>query len=79
MASILIALFYWLFESSIHFYAYGETQFELVLSEFDEIWMRCVIVSLIIALGISADICKGNMLKKEREKMEIYLSMMQAT
>ena len=58
MASVVMALTFWFFDSLIHHFLYNEPQFELVPEDFNELWMRSVIVLLIMIFGIFADYYK---------------------
>ena len=71
--SISIALFFWFFDSIVHHFVYGEQGFEVLPSDLNELWMRCVIVVLIVAFGVFADRRTG------REKVAVYRAMLGAT
>ena len=71
--SISIALLFWFFDSIIHYFGYGESAFEVLPSDLNELWMRCVIVVLIVAFGVFADRRIG------LEKVDVYLAMLGAT
>ena len=43
-----IALIFWFFDASVHHFIYGERQFEFIPSDFNELWMRLLIVVLIV-------------------------------
>lgn len=73
LISISIALSFWFFESAVHYFLYGEPEFEFIPSDFDELWMRCVIIALIVTLGVFADYRKG------LEKEDVYRAMLGAT
>lgn len=71
--SISIALLFWFFDSIVHYFVYGETAFEVLPSDLNELWMRCVIVVLIVAFGVFADRRIG------LEKVDVYRAMLGAT
>ncbi len=71
--SILVALLFWFSDSMIHYFGYGEPGFEFVPSDFNELWMRCIIVVLIVTLGVFADSRRG------LEKEDVYRAMLGAT
>ena len=71
--SISIALLFWFFDSIVHHFVYGEQGFEVLPSDLNELWMRCVIVVLIVAFGVFADRRTGH------EKIAVYRAMLDAT
>ena len=71
--SISIALLFWFFDSIVHHFVYGEQGFEVLPSDLNELWMRCVIVVLIVAFGVFADRRTGH------EKVAVYRAMLGAT
>ena len=71
--SISIAFLFWFFDAIVHYFVYGETAFEVLPSDLNELWMRCVIVVLIVAFGVFADRRTG------LEKVDVYLAMLGAT
>lgn len=77
--AIPFALSYWLFDSLIHYLVYGEFEFELVPSDFNELWMRCIIVILLIIFGVFADYHTNKIIKKDLEKQDVYITMLAAT
>ena len=79
LVSIVIALLFWIFDSYIHYYIYDEPQFELILSDFNELWMRAIIVCLFVAFGYFADIHTNKIMNLEKEKHDIYMSMLIAS
>ena len=77
--SIPFALSYWVFDSSVHFFVYGEFEFEVIPSEFNELWMRGIIFVLLIAFGIFADYHTNKIAQKDSEKYDVYIAMLSAT
>ena len=73
LISISIAILFWFFDSFIHHIGYGEQAFEIIPSDSNELWMRCVIVVLIVAFGVFADHRTGH------DKTDIYMAMLNAT
>ncbi|MDX1696758.1 MAG: hypothetical protein R3308_00640 [Thiohalobacterales bacterium] len=71
--SFSIALIFWFSDSLIHYFGYAEETFELIPSNFNELWMRCVIVLLIVAFGVFADY------RTRHEKADVYMAMLSAT
>ena len=81
ITAIIVALAFWFFDASIHYFAYGEPEFEFFPSEFNELWMRITIVSLIFLFGVFADFYSRKMLiaQQNAEALRIYNSMLWAT
>lgn len=77
----LIAFVFWFLDGSIHYFVYHEPEFEVIPSEFNELWMRIVIVILIVFIGIHADFSIKQLLIKEKqlEAARIYNSMIFAS
>ena len=71
--SISIAVLFWFSDSLVHYFGYSEQAFEIFPSDFNELWMRCVIVVLIVALGVFADHRTG------LDKAAVYRAMLGAT
>lgn len=81
IVAFIIAFVFWFFDASIHYFVYGEPQFELIPDDFNELWMRIVIIILIILFGIFADYFSRKLLitQKQLEASRIYSSMINAT
>lgn len=76
--SILIALSFWIADSTIHYFAYSEAEFEVIPTDFNELWMRSAIVVLLVLFGIYADFHTNKIIKKNDEKHDVYRSMLRA-
>ena len=78
--SLFIATVFWLIESVIHYYIFGESEFEFIPQDFNELWMRVVIVLLIFFFGVFSDFYSRKLIleEKQSEAMEIYNSMLNA-
>ncbi len=76
----MIAAGYWLLDSSVHwlFYAH-ETHFELIPSEFNELWMRGAIVGMMLALGAYADYHNRRLREAEAERVRLFKTTVSAT
>ena len=76
IAAFLIALLFWFFDASIHYFVYGEPQFEFIPDDFNELWMRVVIVLLLLLLGVYADYSAEKQIieEKQKEAVRIYKS-----
>ena len=77
--SIPLALAYWFFDSVVHYLGYGELEFEIIPSDFDEFWMRSVIFVLLLAFGVFADYHTNEIIKKDAEKNDVYMAMLGVT
>ena len=77
--AIPLALSYWVLECIIHYFGYGELEFELIPSDFDELWMRIVIVILLVSFGIYADKHTKSILDKEKEKRIVFEATVRST
>ena len=55
IAGFVLASIFWLFESSVHYLIFEESQFEFIPGELNELWMRIIIFLLIMIFGIFAD------------------------
>lgn len=81
IAAFIIAFVFWFLDASIHFFVYSDSQFEFIPGDFNELWMRSVIVLLVILFGIYADSSTRKLLIKEKEleAARIYNSMIHAS
>ena len=75
IASFVVAIIFWFFESSIHYFIREEPQFEIIPNDLNEIWMRIVIVLLIILFGILSDSITHKIIYKQLEVVRVYDSM----
>ncbi|MCK4978808.1 MAG: hypothetical protein KAS62_00360, partial [Candidatus Delongbacteria bacterium] len=73
LIAMLMAVSYWFFDSSVHYFLYGEFEFEVIPSEFNELWMRLAIFLLIVGYGFFVD-RSVRKLKKIQEKLENTLT-----
>jgi len=53
--AIPLTLLYWVIESTIHYYSYGELEFEIIPSDSNELWMRITFFIFLILFAIYAD------------------------
>ncbi len=53
--AVPVALLSWFFDSFIHYFWYGEVEFEIIPSDANELWMRSTIILLLAAFGLFAD------------------------
>jgi hypothetical protein len=67
-AGLVIGLSFWVFDSCVHRYLYGESRFEWIPSDFNELWMRGVICLLFILFGWYASVSKGRQIELDFER-----------
>lgn len=81
LIALVIAVAFWFFDASVHHFIYSEPQFEFVPSDFNELWMRVLIVLLILLCGILTDVFLRRLIAAHRkvEAVRIYKSMAFAT
>lgn len=81
IAAVIIASTFWFFDAAIHYFVYGEPQFQAIPGDFNELWMRVVIVLLLITIGVYADITSRKLINKEKqlEAIRVYTSMVGAS
>lgn len=81
IAAIIIAIGFWFFDTSVHYFFYNEEKFEFIPSDANEFWMRSTIAILIILFGTYIDYSTKKLLLKEKqlEANRIYNSMMSAS
>ena len=81
IAAIVIAMIFWNFDSALHYFAYKEPTFDFIPDDFNELWMRLVIVVLIVLLGVYADRSARKQLIQEKQQVALntYNSMIHAT
>ena len=77
--AIPFAFSYWMLDSLIHYFIYGELEFEFFPADIDELWMRLVIFVLLITFGLFADYHTNKIYIKNLEKDEVYKTMLGAT
>ena len=53
--AVPVALLSWFFDSFIHYFWYGELEFEIIPSDANDLWMRSTIFLLLAAFGLFAD------------------------
>jgi hypothetical protein len=76
---LIVSLIFWLTDSLLHAYVYAEGTFELIPTDFDELWMRIVIILLLIVIGVVGDSLANRIDTAEREKREVFLVAISST
>lgn len=66
--SIPLALLYWIAESAIHYLSYGESVFEIIPSDRNELWMRTSFFILLPFFALFADFVSRNRIAKSEIK-----------
>ena len=81
IASIIVAAVFWSFDSALHYLVYDEPGFEFIPEDFNELWMRLVVVCLIVLFGLYADsVTRKRMIQeKQLAALKTYNSMIYAT
>lgn len=80
VAAVVLALIFWFFDSSVHYFIYNEPQFQAVPDDINELWMRAVIVSLIVLFGVFSDHFTQKIMyrQKQLEVAHIFGSLIHA-
>ena len=73
IVTVLFALVFWFFDSIVHHLIYKEPEFHLVPEDFNELWMRSMIVALIVLFGIFADYFTAKIMFKQKQLEVAYL------
>ena len=66
---------------ALHYFVYDEPGLELIPDDFNELWMRLVIVCLIVLFGLYADAVTRKRMIQEKQlaALKTYNSMIYAT
>ena len=76
--AILLSAAFWLTESFSHHFLFGE-KFELIPYNKHELLLRSLISILAISLGAFGDYHTSKLIRKERDKYQVYESMLNAS
>lgn len=76
IATGVLAIIFWFFESAMHYFVHQEPQFEIIPNDSNELWMRVVIVFLITLFGILSDSFANKIMHKQLEVARTYNSML---
>ena len=81
IAAFLMAVVFWFFDSFIHHFLYKEPEFHIIPDDFNELWMRAVIVLLIMLFGIFSDYFTNRIMLKEKqlEVVHVYNAVIYAS
>ena len=65
-------------ESTVHYFFFDHSSFDLAPSDTHELWMRLTVTGLIFLFGAIGEFFSNKLLNKETEKWEVYTSMIRA-
>jgi hypothetical protein len=77
--ALAVATLYWIAESMVHRFVFEEDAFELIPLNFNELWMRVLIVVLMICFGVFGDAWSRRLVAKEDEKRQIFIATVSST
>ena len=77
--ALAVAALYWMAESMVHRFVFDEETFEFVPTNFNELWMRVLIVVLMICFGVFGDAWSRRLVAKEDEKRQIFIATVSST
>ena len=66
ITALLVAVGFWFFDSLVHFFVYGERNFEVMPADFNDLWMRSAIVVLMLLFGVFADYFTNNIASRDK-------------
>ena len=69
---LLIAVGFWLLDSTIHYLVFEEHVFEIIPSDGNELWMRASIFVLLVGLGYFTDKSIREIADREEEKERVF-------
>jgi len=72
---LLVAVFYWLFDSIIHHFVFREEGFEIIPSDFNELWMRSLVVTLLAGFGLYAEVSSREQKRLNDEKLLLHQNL----
>jgi len=73
IAACVTALVFWFFDSAVHHFLYKEPEFTFIPNDFNELWMRAVIVILIMLFGVFSDYFINKIMYKEKQLEVVYV------
>ena len=81
ISAIALAVAFWFFDASVHYFIYGEPEFEYIPSDNNELWMRIVIVVLLVSFGIFSDYVANKIMYKNKqlEVVRAYSALIDAS
>lgn len=76
---LFFSVIYWFSDSIIHYFVFGEANFEWMPSDANVLWMRSLIVFLVFATSSYADHYTYMLQKKEQEKRILFAETVRAS
>jgi hypothetical protein len=70
--AVILSLVFWMTDSIIHRFFYSEEAYELIPSDFNELWMRTLIVVLIVGFGLIAEDLTTRIDAAIRDKHKVF-------
>lgn len=70
-----LAVCYWLFDSSVHYLAFHGENFELIPRDFNELWMRSMVVFLIAVFGVYTEFSVRRLQRLNAEKALLEMDL----
>ena len=64
----MFALVYWVLESTVHYFFFDHSSFDLAPSDTHELWSRLTVTGLIFLFGAMGELFSNKLLNKETEK-----------
>lgn len=78
ISGLIISVLFWFFDSSVHYFFYGEPAFEIIPSDFNELWMRSSLFIIVIGFGIYVDFSVNARRKLREEQLQLQLKLEEA-
>lgn len=78
LMGLVIAFSYWFLDSAIHYWGYGEFEFEVIPSDFNELWMRIAIFVLVITFAVYCHFATRRETKLLEEKLRLEQALQQS-
>lgn len=75
LLGLALALCYWLFDSTVHHLMFHEGNFEFIPADFNELWMRSLVVFLIAAFGTYSEFSVRRMQRLSAEKAILAMDL----
>ena len=66
--AILMAISFWLLDSVIHYFWYGELEFKIIPTDANDLWMRSAIFVMLASFGLFTDITSRKLIEKNKRK-----------
>jgi len=70
LLAILLAISFWLLDSVIHYFWYGELEFKIIPTDANDLWMRSAIFVMLASFGLFTDITSRKLIEKNNKKSQ---------